>query len=95
MATHVMEVAEGIVPREVLRELYEKMLQCYYVEERAKVFLKQGRLAFYASTRGHEQVQVAVPMLMRPGHDWFYTYYREKSVAVTLVQGHLPRPAQP
>ena len=23
-------------------------------------------------------------MLMRPGHDWFYTYYREKSVAVTL-----------
>jgi len=43
MATHVMEVAEGIVPREVLRELYEKMLQCYYVEERAQVFLKQGR----------------------------------------------------
>ncbi len=84
MATQLADIAESVVPSEVLRELYEKMLQCYYVEERAKVFLKQGRLAFYASTRGHEQVQVGVPMLMRPGHDWFYTYYREKSVAVTL-----------
>ena len=84
MATQVMEIAESVVPSEVLRELYEKMLQCYYVEERSKVFVKQGKLAFYASTRGHEQVQVGVPMLMRPGHDWFYTYYREKSVAVTL-----------
>ena len=79
-----MDVTERIVPDQVLMELYEKMLQCYYVEERSKVFVKQGKLAFYSSTRGHEQVQVGVPLLMRPGHDWFYTYYREKSVAVTL-----------
>lgn len=84
MATHVMDVTERIVPESVIRELYEKLLKCYYVEERAKVFVKQGKVAFYASTRGHEQVQVGVPILMRPGHDWFYTYYREKSVAVTL-----------
>ena len=84
MAATVMDVTERIVPDAMLRELYEKMLQCYYVEERSKVFVKQGKLAFYASTRGHEKVQVGVPLLMRPGHDWFYTYYREKSVAVTL-----------
>ena len=84
MATQLMEIAESVVPHELLREFYEKTLQCYYVEERAKVFVKQGKLAFYSSTRGHEQVQVGVPLLMRPGHDWFYTYYREKSVAVTL-----------
>ncbi len=79
-----MDLAERIVPDGVLKDLYVRMLQCYYVEERSKIFVKQGKLAFYASTRGHEQVQVGVPMLMRPGHDWFYTYYREKSVAVTL-----------
>lgn len=87
MATQVIEVTQGthsIVPREVLKELHTKLVECYYVEERAKVFVKQGKVAFYASTRGHEKVQVVVPMLMRPGHDWFYTYYREKSVAVTL-----------
>ncbi len=84
MATQVMELTEAIVPDTLVREFYEKLLQCYYVEERAKIFVKQGKLAFYSSTRGHEQVQVGVPMLMRTGHDWFYTYYREKSVAVTL-----------
>lgn len=84
MTTEILGVTDRIVPDAVLAELYEKMLRCYYVEERAKVFVKQGRLTFYSSTRGHEQVQVGVPMLMRPGHDWFYTYYREKSVAVTL-----------
>lgn len=84
MATQLMEIAESVVPNDLLREFYDKMLQCYYVEERAKVFVKQGKLAFYSSTRGHEQVQVGLPLLMRPGHDWFYTYYREKSVAVTL-----------
>ena len=85
MATQVIEIpGHTAVPTDLLREYYEKLLQCYYVEERSKVFVRQGKVAFYASTRGHEQVQVGVPMLMRPGHDWFYTYYREKSVAVTL-----------
>ena len=84
MATQLLDTTDRNVPDAVLAELYEKMLRCYYVEERAKVLVKQGKLTFYSSTRGHEQVQVGVPMLMRPGHDWFYTYYREKSVAVTL-----------
>ncbi len=84
MSTQVAVIGERIVPDKVTKKLFYKMLQCYYVEERSKVFVKQGKIAFYASTRGHEQVQVGVTMLMRPGHDWFYTYYREKSVAVTL-----------
>lgn len=84
MASAAVQTAERIVPDKVVRELFYKMLQCYYVEERSKTFVKQGKTAFYASTRGHEKVQVGVPMLMQPGHDWFYTYYREKSVAVAL-----------
>ncbi len=83
-ATAAVNTGERIVPDGVAQELFHKMLQCYYVEERSKTFVKQGKTAFYASTRGHEKVQVGVPMLMKPGHDWFYTYYREKSVAVAL-----------
>ncbi len=75
---------ERIVPDKVTLELYEKMLRVYYVEERLKVFVKQGKCSFYASTRGHEKVQVGIPMLLKPKHDWFYTYYREKGVAVAL-----------
>ena len=84
MTTSAVDPPERTVPVGVLRDLYVKMLQCFYVEERSKILVNQGKVAFYASTRGHEQVQVGVPILMRPGHDWFYTYYREKSVAVTL-----------
>ena len=77
-------VEERIVPDEVIHELYDKMLHIYYVEERMKVFVKQGKCTFNAPTRGHEKVQAGIPMLLKPRHDWFYTYYREKGVAVSL-----------
>ena len=77
-------VEERIVPDAVIRELYDKMLHIYYVEERMKVFVKQGKCTFNAPTRGHEKVQAGIPMLLKPQHDWFYTYYREKGVAVSL-----------
>jgi 2-oxoisovalerate dehydrogenase E1 component len=75
---------DRIVPDEVIHELYEKMLNIYYVEERMKVFVKQGKCTFNAPTRGHEKVQAGMVMLLKPRHDWFYTYYREKGVAIAL-----------
>jgi 2-oxoisovalerate dehydrogenase E1 component len=73
-----------IVPDVVIRELYRKMLGVYYIEERLKILTRQGKISFLASTRGHEKVQVGTVMLMRPGHDWFFPYYREKAIAYAL-----------
>jgi 2-oxoisovalerate dehydrogenase E1 component len=73
-----------IVPDAVIRELYRKMLGVYYIEERLKILTRQGKVSFLASTRGHEKVQVGTVMLMRPGHDWFFPYYREKAIAYAL-----------
>jgi len=78
------ESDQGIVPNDMVIELYRKMLTVYYIEERMKIFTRQGKCSFHASTRGHEKLQVGVVMLMRPGHDWFFTYYREKAIAVAL-----------
>ena len=75
---------DRIVPDEITHELYEKMLRIYYVEERMKIFVKQGKCTFNAPTRGHEKVQAGMTMLLKPRHDWFYTYYREKGIAVSL-----------
>lgn len=75
---------QRIVPDDMALELYRKMLTVYYIEERMKVFVRQGKCSFYASTRGHEKLQVGITMLLRPGHDWFFTYYREKAIAVAL-----------
>jgi TPP-dependent pyruvate/acetoin dehydrogenase alpha subunit len=60
------------------------LLTVFYIEERMKNFVKQGKCAFQASTRGHEKLQIGMTMLLRPKHDWFFTYYRSKAIAVGL-----------
>jgi 2-oxoisovalerate dehydrogenase E1 component len=73
-----------IVPDAVVKELFQKMLGVYYIEERLKILTRQGKISFLASTRGHEKVQVGTVMLLKPGHDWFFPYYREKAIAYAL-----------
>ena len=73
-----------VVPHETTLELYRKMLTAYFVEERMRIFVKQGKCSFHASTRGHEKVQVGMTMLLRPGFDWFFPYYRSKALAIGL-----------
>src|SRR5438067_8780447 len=75
---------ERVVPDAVVKELFQKMLGVYYLEERLKILTRQGKISFLASTRGHEKVQVGTVMLMKPGHDWFFPYYREKAIAYAL-----------
>jgi len=75
---------ELLVPPALTLELYRKLLTVFYIEERMKSFVKQGKCSFHASTRGHEKLQIGMTMLLRPKHDWFFTYYRSKAIAVGL-----------
>lgn len=85
MPVQRLEIADDIiVPHPVTLELYRKMLTVYYVEERMKVFVRQGKCGFQASTRGHEKLQIGMTMLLKPGHDWFFSYYRSKALAIGL-----------
>src|SRR5436190_526477 len=78
------EPERKIVPDAVVLELYKKMVGVYYIEERLKILTRQGKISFLASTRGHEKAQVGTVMMLKPGHDWFFPYYREKAVAYAL-----------
>ena len=73
-----------IVPDEMVLDLHRKMVAVYYIEERVKVFTRQGKCSFQASTRGHEKLQIGMTLMLRPRHDWFFTYYREKAIALGL-----------
>src|SRR2546427_11072787 len=73
-----------IVPDNIVKELYQKMLGVFYLEERLKILMRQGKISFLASSRGHEKAQVGTVMLMNPRHDWFFPYYREKAIAYAL-----------
>ena len=100
-----MEAKPQVLPTlemDILRELYQKMLRVYFVEERVKLFVKQNKCSFHASTRGHEKVQIAMTLLMKPGVDWFFPYYREKALMIGLgmpleevFQGMLSRRGDP
>src|SRR6185437_5941882 len=74
----------GIVPDEVAIELYRKMLLVAYTEQRLTVFDRQGKVTFHASTRGHEELQIGMTLLLKSGHDWFFTYYRDKGIPIGL-----------
>lgn len=73
-----------VVPDKVILELYRKMVGVYYIEERLKILTRQGKISFLASSRGHEKAQVGTVMMLKPGHDWFFPYYREKALAYAL-----------
>ncbi len=73
-----------VAAAEAYLELLRKMLTVYYIEERLGIFVRAGKVSFHASTRGHEKLQIAVAMLLRPGRDWFFPYYREKALMVGL-----------
>lgn len=76
--------ANRAMPQTVSLSLYRKVLTVFYVEERMKIFARQGKCSFVASSRGHEVTQAGITSLLKPGHDWFFTYYRSKATAIGL-----------
>jgi TPP-dependent pyruvate/acetoin dehydrogenase alpha subunit len=86
MASLLIEQSKqrGVVPNEFTLKLYRKLLTIFYIEERMKAFAKQGKCSFVASSRGHEVTQAGIASLLKPGHDWFFTYYRSKGTAVGI-----------
>jgi len=79
-----LENPSSTIPDSPTLDLYRKMLAAFYVEERMKIFVRQGKCPFYASARGHEKFQIAMAMLLKPGEDWFFSYYRSKALAIGL-----------
>lgn len=77
------------IDAETLRTMYRHMLRSRLLDERMWVLNRQGRAPFWISGMGHEPVQVAFGMNLRPGHDWVAPYYRD--LALTLVLGMTPK----
>lgn len=65
-------------------DAYSAMLTSRLIDDRVETLIKQGKAAFLISGSGHEAVQVAAAMAMKPGKDWFYTYYRDDALALAL-----------
>jgi 2-oxoisovalerate dehydrogenase E1 component len=76
-------LVEGL-NREALLGVHRCMLLSRRLDDKEVQLKNQSRIFFQISGAGHEAINVAAGLVLRPAYDWFFPYYRDRALCLKL-----------